>query len=150
MNDARPADPIDIIEFHDATIERVERRSATEVAIVFDHLYVCIRSKSDHAGWSYRAELVLSGVSRFEQLGDVPDPSKRSETEMHYVPDGEVRDANGEEIDPIVLLDGAPAATFAMSYCTSELVELSADVTYARLTLRAAIERIEDCYVARG
>lgn len=149
MTDARPTDPIDFIEFHDGTIDRVERGSDTDVTIVFDHLYVCIRNGSDHAGWSYRAQLVLTGVSRFEQDGELDELSTLSKRDKRNIIDGDVCDANGVSLDLRQLLDGAPAASFKLDYLSPEYVAFSADITHAKLILLEAVERIEDCYIDR-
>lgn len=141
------ATEFDFIEFHDGTIERIDRPSADEVVIVFDHLYVCVRQGNDHAGWSYRAELVLSAVTSFTVDGDMKldAPTRHGQV---FIDDGEVRDEAGEVIGLRALLDATDARTFSMQYFSPTPVLLSADIQRAKLVLVEAVRRIEDCYLS--
>jgi hypothetical protein len=141
---------IDFIEFHDATVERIEHRGDGTVVIVFDHLYVCERRGDDRGGWSYRAELMLGGVSNLVKEGNLVPGMPHAKDEPPTVSDGEVRDAGDAEVDPLLLLHRVPARRFWIHlFGRTEQLKLSADIVDARLVLLEAVERLEDCYIDR-
>lgn len=137
---------IDFIEFHDGIVERIVERD-NELVLVFEHLYVCLRSADDHAGWSYRATLELAGASNLTREGDLDPFQLRAEQDRPpWVSDGAVLDASDAEIDPTALLHGSAARRFwIFLYNDTQAVKLSADVVRATLVLGEAVERIEAC-----
>lgn len=137
------ATQFDFIEFHDGQIERIDRRAPGEVVIIFGHLYACIRRDDDHAGWSYRAELVLTGVSKFEIDGERDDDD--AWPMQGYVSDGEVLDRAGAPIDPRTLLEGSDASALWIDWVGRDRVRIRADSTHAKLVLVNALRRIDDC-----
>ncbi len=116
---------------------------------MFEHLYVCLRSADDHAGWSYRATLTLAGASNLTREGDLDPFQPRAENDRPpRVSDGAVLDASGVEIEPMALLHGPAARRFWIHiYNDTEDVKFSADVTRATLVLGDALKRIDDCSI---
>jgi len=137
---------IDFIEFHDGHVESVLQRD-NELVLVFKHLYVCLRSADDHAGWSYRATLELAGASNLTREGDLDPSQPRAEKErLPWVWHGAVLDASDAEIDPMSLLHGSAARRFwIFLYNDSQAVRISADIVRATLVLGEAVRRIEAC-----
>ncbi len=141
---------IDFIEFHDGRLERIVERD-NELVLVFEHLYVCLRSADDHAGWSYRATLELAGASNLTREGDLDPFQPRAEKErLPRASDGAVLDANDVELDPLVLLRGSAARRFWIYlYNDTEAVKFSADIVRATLVLGDAVKRIDACGIVR-
>lgn len=140
---------IDFIEFHDGQVESVLQRD-NELVLVFKHLYVCLRSADDHAGWSYRATLELAGASNLTREGDLDPSQPRAEKErLPWVWHGAALDASDAEIDPMSLLHSSAARRFWIClYNDSQAVRISADIVRATLVMGDAVKRMKKCIKA--
>lgn len=73
------ADDVELVEFHDAVIERVEMTRHGDVCIEFSHLPVYRRETPNSCGvWSFHAELRLVGIESFTAEGRTPNDEAES------------------------------------------------------------------------
>jgi hypothetical protein len=112
-------DDVELIEFHDAVVERVEMTRSGTVRIEFSHLPVYRRETPDTCGvWSFHAELRLVGIESFNASGITP------RHEADSLEDLEVLGSDGRRLDPTALLKGgsrvvAVELTWALSGATA-------------------------------
>lgn len=113
-------DDVELVEFHDATGERVAMTRQGNACIEFSHLPVYRRETPGTCGvWSFRAELQVAGVESFALHGSTP----RDEAES--LDDLAVIGSDGRRVDPTALLRtgsltlGSIELTWALSGATA-------------------------------